>query len=353
MPAPQADFKSLKQCIPIDQVLARYGVRLRRAGPHTLCGTCPLPTHTSRQSRESFSVNLSLQVWSCHSASCIAARGGRIGGHVIDLVAIMERCGLREAGLRLRDWFSVGAYHPAPVRVPAVASFAAEPNRPLSFTLQGIDTRHPYLAQRGISLPTARLFGVGMYDGDGFLAGRCVIPIRDEKSQLVAYAGRAVNGEEPKYRFPAGFRKSQVLFNLDRAMQTSSHHVIVVEGFFDALKVHQAGHPVVALMGSCFSQRQSELLLSHFASATLMLDGDEPGRRVAEFIIQQLIAKLTINKVDLPNQIQPDQLSSAEINLLVGAPTCTFSLSSLVPFKLDGIPGLPIQPGILSHRATV
>src|SRR5208283_647001 len=99
-------------------------------------------------SRESFSVNLSLNVWSCHSASCIAARDGRIGGHVIDLVAIMERCSLREAGLRLQDWFSVCASHPAPVRVPAMTSSAAEPNRPLGFALQRIDTRHPYLAQR-------------------------------------------------------------------------------------------------------------------------------------------------------------------------------------------------------------
>lgn len=318
MPAPQADFKSLKQHIPIDHVLARYGVKLRSFGPHTLCGSCPLPTHTSRDSRQSFSVNLSLQVWSCHSASCIAARGGCIGGHVIDLVAIMERCGLREAGLRLQDWFSVHASQPAPVRVPAMASSAAQPNRPLGFALQGIDTRHPYLAKRGISPATARMFGVGMYHGHGFLAGRCVIPIRDEKSQLVAYAGRAVNGEEPKYRFPAGFRKSQVLFNLDRAIATGSHDVIVVEGFFDALKVHQAGHSVVALMGASFSQRQSELLLSSFARVTLMLDGDETGRRAGELIAQLLKPKVPVRKVELPNSVQPDQLSSAEINVLVG-----------------------------------
>lgn len=322
MPPPQADFKSLKQRIPIDHLLARYGVRLRRVGPHSLSGRCPLPTHTSRQSRQSFSVNLSLQVWSCHSASCIAARDGRIGGHVIDLVAIMERCGLREAGLRLQDWFTVHASHPATAR--ALPCSAAQPNRPLGFALQRIDTRHPYLAQRGISPATARLFGVGMYGGNGFLAGRCVIPIRDEKSRLVAYVGRAVNGEEPKYRFPPGFRKSQVLFNLDRAIATGSRNVIVVEGFFDALKVHQAGHPVVALMGASFSQRQSELLLSHFASATLMLDGDETGRRATEFIVQLLIAKLPIHQVELPTHIQPDQLSSAEINLLVGPPLCIF-----------------------------
>ena len=324
MPAPQADFKSLKQRIPIDHVLARYGVKLRRVGPHTLCGACPLPTHTSQQSRQSFSVNLSLQVWSCHSASCIAARDGRIGGHVIDLVAIMERCGLRQAGLRLQDWFSVHASHPVPVPALTLACSAAQPNRPLGFALQGIDTRHPYLAKRGISPATARMFGVGMYHGNGFLAGRCVIPIRDENSQLVAYAGRAVNGEEPKYRFPAGFRKSQVLFNLDRAVQTGSNNVIVVEGFFDALKVYQAGHPVVALMGSCFSQRQSELLLSRFARVTLMLDGDETGRRAAEFIVQRLTPSVPVHKVKLPNRVQPDQLASAEINVLVDQANCTF-----------------------------
>ena len=319
MPRPQADFKSLKQRIPIEHVLARYGLKLRPAGPHTLCGACPLPTHTSRKSRQSFSVNLSLQVWSCHSASCIAARNGHLGGHVIDLVAILERCSLREAGLRLQDWFSVGASHPAPVRLAIASSPVVEPNRPLGFALRGIDTGHPYLTRRGISPATARLFGVGMYHGTGFLAGRCVIPIRDEKSRLVAYVGRAVNGEEPKYRFPASFRKSQVLFNLDRAMLTGLGNVIVVEGFFGALMVHQAGHPaVVALMGCSFSQRQSDLLLSHFTSVTLMLDGDDTGRGAAEVIAQLLKMTVPVHKVELPNRVQPDHLSPAEINVLVG-----------------------------------
>jgi DNA primase len=193
----------------------------------------------------------------------------------------------------------------------------------LGFALQGIDTRHPYLAKRGISPATARLFGVGMYDGNGFLAGRCVIPLRDERSQLVAYAGRAVNGEEPKYRFPVGFKKSQVLFNLHRATQSGGDHVILVEGFFDALKVHQAGHAVVALMGASFSQRQSELLLSHFARVTLMLDGDETGRRAAEMIAQLLKPTVSVHKVELPQGVQPDQLSSPQINALLGPASWT------------------------------
>jgi 5S rRNA maturation endonuclease (ribonuclease M5) len=326
MQLPQADFRSIKQRIPIDGVLARYGVKLRSVGPHTLCGPCPLPTHTSRQSHQSFSVNLARQVWSCHSASCIAARHGRMGGHVIDLVAIMERCSLRHAGIRLQDWFG-GSVLPslgAPLPPVAVESSDAQPNRPLGFALQGIDTRHRYLTQRGISPATAQWFGVGMYQGAGFLTGRCVIPIRDEQSRLVAYAGRAVNGQEPKYRFPAGFRKSQVLFNLDRAMQADGPNVIVVEGFFDALKVYQAGHPgVVALMGSSFSQRQSDLLLNHFASVTLMLDGDQAGRHAAEVMAQLLTPKVRVHQVELPTHVQPDQLSPAEISVLVGPPNRT------------------------------
>jgi hypothetical protein len=48
-------------------------------------------------------------------------------------------------------------------------------------------------------------------------------------------------------------------------------------------------------MGSSFSQRQSELLLSHFASVTLMLDGDETGRRAAEIIAQLLTPKSALS----------------------------------------------------------
>ena len=53
MPAPQADFKSLKQRIPIDHVLARYGVKLRSVGPHTLYGSLstPHPYFAAKSSR--------------------------------------------------------------------------------------------------------------------------------------------------------------------------------------------------------------------------------------------------------------------------------------------------------------
>ena len=76
-------------------------------------------------------------------------------------------------------------------------------------------------------------------------------------------------------------------------------------------------------MGSSTSQRQSDLLLSRFASVTLMLDGDQTGRRAAEVIAELLTAKVRVHQVELPTRVQPDQLSSAEINVLVGPPNRT------------------------------
>jgi 5S rRNA maturation endonuclease (ribonuclease M5) len=323
----QADFKHLKEHVSIEQILTHYGVQLRPAGPGNLRGRCPLPTHTSRVSTESFSVNLVRNVWSCQSASCVAARGGQLGGNVLDLVATMERCSIRDAGLRMQDWFATSLSNPAPARYPS-ESVAAEPNPPLKFVLHKVDYWHPYLAERGIHVATAKTFGVGVYSGDGFLSGRLVIPIQDHAGQLVAYAGRSIAGEEPKYRFPTGFRKSQVLFNFNRAIHSGKKNAIVVEGFFDAMKVYQAGHSnVVALMGSTFSQRQSDLLTDRFESVTLMLDGDVPGRRAADMIAKSLESKMPVKRVDVGDGRQPDQMRSPEINALVGPARCrTYSM---------------------------
>ena len=88
--------------------------------------------------------------------------------------------------------------------------------------------------------------------------------------------------------------------------EASEGAVIVVEGFFDALKVHQAGFPAVAaLMGSSMSQEQEDLLTDHFDRVILMLDGDEPGRLAAEEISGRLTRKVFVKVVDVPESEQP------------------------------------------------
>jgi len=162
-----------------------------------------------------------------------------------------------------------------------------------------------------------RTFGLGMYTGKGLLRGRIVIPIHNESGELIAYAGRAIDGQEPRYRFPAGFRKSLVLFNLHRASATNARTVVVVEGFFDTIAVHQAGYPAVGLMGSTLSKHQADLLTMCFDRVVLLLDGDEAGRHGAMSIAQTLGASMSVSAISLEDGRQPDQLGPAVIHLLI------------------------------------
>ncbi|HEY6371073.1 MAG TPA: toprim domain-containing protein [Candidatus Sulfotelmatobacter sp.] len=309
------DFAALKGSVDIEQVLDHYRVRLKRVRKDYLRGLCPLPTHGSEQSRESFGVDTGRNVWACHSASCCQARQGKVGGNILDLVACMEACPIREAALRLRTWSDTSRETGLPDQLVSKgkrAGLSQQELRRLPFTLRL--RWHPYWEQRGIQRQTADWFGAGHYGGSGFLRGRMVFPIHDERGELVAYAGRTMDGREPRYLFPPGFRKSQVVFNLHRAVEFVARQggvAIVVEGFFDCLKVHQAGYGnVVALMGTSMSDRQSELLDTYFRELVVMLDGDDAGRRASRVLAAQWPSAYL---AWVPSGRQPDQLSSEEI----------------------------------------
>jgi DNA primase len=309
MSAGAINFQLAKQ-VPIARVLAHYGVQLHETGGE-LRGQCQLPEHTSRESRNSFSVNIARNLWCCQSQSCIHARDGELGGTVLDLVARLERCSIREAAVRLIEWFGAGEV----MRVPLQATSVSQTNFPLRFQLSGLEHSHSYLEGRGITALTARTLGIGYYGGPGIMQGRVAIPVHNGAHELVAYAGRSVDGEDPKYRFPPGFHKSRELFLLHRARHSGNSAVIVVEGFFDAAKVWQAGHRnVVALMGSSLSDTQAGLLQKHFRQAVLMLDGDAAGQAATAAISRQLSQIMEVEAIHLRPGVQPDQLAPKEIN---------------------------------------
>ena len=245
MSAGWVDYRAVKASVSMEMALASYGIQLRRLDRDYLRGRCPLPTHQSKTSLQSFFVNIDKNAWACHSESCIALRGGRLGGNVLDFIAAMERCSVRDAALRLRAWFALAADHSSHTRLPAKGGdtdqsspVAGDINKPLAFEFSRLDHADPYLTGRGVAPDPARYFGIGYHRGKGLMEGRVVIPIHDEHGFLVAYAGRSIDGTEPKYLFPPRFRKSLVLFNLHRAV-CSGDSVVVVEGFFDAVNVHQ------------------------------------------------------------------------------------------------------------------
>lgn len=314
------DFKEIKERVSIEAVLAHYNIQLRRVNQQSMRGNCPLPMHSSEKSKESFIIQTSKNIWTCQSSSCVAGRSGKKGGNVLDFVALMENCSIRDAAVKLNDWFSVTKGNPefrkASDPTPATNPDAADEgeNMPLTFTLNGIDHGHQYLQHRRIKENSSCYFGIGFFPGKGSMSGRVVIPIHNERGELVAYAGRAIDQTEPKYKLPAGFKKSAVLFNLHRVVGDA---VIIVEGFFDCVKVNQAGFgEVVALMGSSLSARQEELL-RRFSDIVILLDGDVAGRDAAREIAVRLARSHWVRVIELNDGIQPDQLSSEEIQNLL------------------------------------
>lgn len=329
-------FDEIKRTVSLEMVIHHYGIALRSVGPNTLRGKCPLPSHSSKESTESFTATLTKGIggaWACQSKSCIRARG-RIGGNVLDFVSAMEKCSVRDAAIKLQMWFLVpmAGNGSGPDRAePHAKTFAgkepktdlvsrkdndegegSDSNKPLSFTLQHIDHSHPYLTERGVSVETAEEFGVGFFPGKGSMHDRIVIPIHNLKSELVAYAGRSIDGSEPRYKFPAGFHKSLELYNLHRVKEEVS--VVLVEGLFDCMKVTQAGFPCVALMGSTMSEAQEELIRQHFAHVIVMLDGDEAGRNAADKISDRLRRILfQVDVVSLADGVQPDTMRESEL----------------------------------------
>jgi len=336
----RVSFDEIKKVVTLQMAIEHYGIQLRNVNATTLRGKCPLPSHGSEKSKESFTVTLTKGVggaWACQSQSCIKARG-RVGGNVLDFVAAMEKCSVRDAAIKLQMWFLVPAAGNGSGTVgkePRAKSFAGkepEPelvsrketdgagesdlNKPLTFNLQNIDRAHPYLKERGVSEETAKKFGVGFFPGKGSMHGRIVIPIHNPKGELVAYAGRSIDGTEPRYKFPAGFHKSLELYNVHRVREEVS--VVLVEGFFDCMKVTQAGFPCSALMGSTMSNAQEEIIREHFAHVVVVLDGDEAGRGASEGIVDRLRrAVFQVNVVNLPDGVQPDQLSIDELHRLI------------------------------------
>lgn len=193
-------------------------------------------------------------------------------------------------------------------------------NKVLRLKLQDLDTSHPYLAERGMRKETAEEFGIGYFSGRGSMADRIVIPIHNERGVLLGYAGRSIDGSAPKYKFSPGFYKSRLLYNLRRAIEgnlDARPSVAIVEGFFDCIKVHEAGFRCVALMGSSLSQEQGELLDKHFAHVVLLFDGDEAGRAATDECLLKLGRRLWTKAITLPEGKQPDQLSRDELQDLL------------------------------------
>ena len=198
-----------------------------------------------------------------------------------------------------------------------------ERNRPFNRTLT-LDPAHPYLSERGLSPALVETFGLGFYAGEkGIMLGRVCIPIHNVEGELVAYAGRWVGPDdtlpegEEKYKLPKRFQKNLELFNLNRVKHC--RHLVVVEGYFGAIRLHGLRVPTVALMGSSLSEAQIALLREHCPAlrfVTVMLDAG--AEEAAEKVAGRLAWHWPVRLIALPDGTQPDTVAEPEVLALLG-----------------------------------
>ena len=104
-----------------------------------------------------------------------------------------------------------------------------------------------------------------------------MIPVRDNSENYVGWIYRRQNAV-PKYMFSKGFKKSQVLFGVDKINNFSK--IFVVEGALDCMWLHQYGYPSVAILGASISRKQLELISSlNPSEVVLSLDNDTAGAK--------------------------------------------------------------------------
>ncbi len=351
MGKPYIDFTAVKAAVTMTQALEHYGLMptlTPKKNGEALEGPCPIHKGTSP---DQFKVSIPKNCWNCFS-DC------KCGGNVLDFVARMENCDAQEAAIRMNEWFQLGldkqpppprddrsrqqyekappAAAPArhsntvmqtpPAEPPVVEPPAEEegPNSPLKFALKDLQTDHPYLAERGLTAETATEFGLG-YCKRGTMASRVVIPMHNTRGELVGYAGRWPGEppeKRPKYKLPEGFKKMSEVFSLHRALREPDESpLIVVEGFFDVMKLWQLGwRRTVSLMGSHLSATHERLLAeagSH-SGIVLLFDEDDAGRAGRAKALLRLATKAFVKAMPLPREgVQPDHLTEDELHTLL------------------------------------
>ncbi|MFH1565629.1 MAG: DNA primase [bacterium] len=134
------------------------------------------------------------------------------------------------------------------------------------------------IAASGLVVPKEK--SGGFYDR---FRGRVIIPLRNERGDIVSFSGRSLDKTEPKYlNGPETlvFKKERFVYNLDLARSEikKKKEAILVEGYFDVITPFQEGFKnIVASLGTSLTARQLNLIKRFSSSLTIFYDTDDAG----------------------------------------------------------------------------
>jgi DNA primase len=148
---------------------------------------------------------------------------------------------------------------------------------------------------------------------------RIVIPIFDRRSRPIAFGGRLLGGDGPKYmNSPESeiYNKSATLYGLNwaRGPMQRKDRVLVVEGYFDVLSLHQAGFPEsVATCGTALTPQQVKELRQNTDTVVALFDMDEAGMEAADRSLQIFLDQgVEARHLELPEGKDPDDFVRAQ-----------------------------------------
>ncbi len=334
----------VKQQADIVRVIGEY-VRLKKSGQN-FSGLCPF----HQEKTPSFSVSPVKQMYYCFGCG----KGGDVFQFVMELEkspfpeavrTVAEKCGIAIPKPRERSPEERRENQQRTALVDMHREAAAFFAKHLLQSPEG-KAALGYLEDRGLDHEAITRFGLGFAPSGGDalcralkskfaekdlevsgLAGRdqsgrfydrfrrrIMFPISNEAGKVIAFGGRAMGDDMPKYMNSPEtpiYSKSTVLYHLDRAKEALRHSdfAVLVEGYMDAIAVARAGiGNVVASCGTSLAEPQIKLLSRFTQRIVVNYDPDTAGQAATERSLTLLLEKeFDVRVLALPGGADPDK----------------------------------------------
>ncbi len=335
---PEAFLNELKYNTDIEQVIGRY-VQLRRRAKN-LTGLCPF--HSEKT--PSFTVYPDTQSFYCFGCGA--------GGDAITFMKKIENLDYMEAVRSLAERAGMAVPEGAvddgsrqrKARILELNRAAARHFHQNLMAQRGREARK-YLVDRGLTKATVVRFGIGYapeswddlrdhlrekgFTDEEMIAAalvspgkkggcydafrnRIIFPIIDLRGGVIAFGGRNLSDQGPKYLNSGDtpvFKKSRNLFALNFAKDTKRPELILCEGYMDVVSVHQGGFDnAVATLGTALTPEQARLISNYTDTVVLSYDSDGPGQqatRRAISIFEDTGVKVRV--LSIPDAKDPDE----------------------------------------------
>jgi DNA primase len=338
MPLPELFLEELKARCDMAEVASSY-VNLKRSGKN-LVGLCPFHNEKS----PSFNVYPDNGSFYCF--------GCGVGGDVITFIRRIENLDYMEAvrflaqraGLTVPENQVDDGMAKLRTRILALNRETARFYYSILMSQAGAAGRD-YFSKRRLQESTIRHFGLG-YSPPGRFAlvdhlekkgftqqemilanvafqsrsrravdrfyGRVMFPIIDLRGNVVAFGGRTLGDDKPKYLNTSEtpvFNKGDMLFALNFAKNNNDGRLILCEGYMDVISLHQAGFTnAVATLGTALTPSQARLMSRYAKEVIISYDSDGPGQKAAARAIPLLrSAGLLVKVLSIAGGKDPDE----------------------------------------------